>query len=100
MRQTGRNPRRLGTNASAGTVADINRVDRLRRRAVARWRVATGLPWCPICDDDLVTETGAGTWEPCPTHKPMTANEAADILVREWTELTVPIPLASRRRRY
>lgn len=78
-RARGTNPRRDGTNPSASEAADIARVGRLRRRAIARWRHVKGEPWCVTCDDTGTVDTGAG-YGPCPTHRPMTANEAADVL--------------------
>jgi hypothetical protein len=86
-RQLGTNPRRLGTNPSAGTRTDINRVWRLKRRALARWRVTTETAWCSTCDDAGVVLVPAfdlrvEQYGPCPNHRDMTANEAAGILAR------------------
>lgn len=85
-RAKGTNPRRNGTNPSAGTSSDIARVDRLRRRAIARYRIEHGEPFCPACDDtgwQLVREDLRGEqYRPCPDHRTMTANEADDLLSR------------------
>lgn len=78
-RAKGTNPRKLGTNPSASEAADIARVGRLRRRAIARWRTSRGEAWCVTCDDTGTVDTGAG-YGPCPTHRQMTANEAADVI--------------------
>lgn len=78
------NPRAHGTNPSAGTSSDRARVERLTRRAVARYRVATGDPWCSTCDDTAWLDTAAG-YVPCPDHRRMTSRQADEILHPGWT---------------
>lgn len=81
-RKKGTNPRRDGTNPSASEAADIARVGRLRRRAIARFRVSSHQAWCVTCDDTGLVEVGGGQREyvRCTDHRQMTANEAADVL--------------------
>ena len=79
-RARGTNPRRLGTNPSASEMADIARVGRLRRRALARWRTRTGTAWCELCDDTGTVAGDDGRYSPCAGRRQITANEAADIL--------------------
>lgn len=88
------NPRRLGTNPSAAQTADIARVGRLRRRALARWRAGGNGAWCELCYDTGLVTLAQGwptceggddgrTFYPCPNHRQITANEAADIIEGE-----------------
>lgn len=76
-RQTASNPRRKAKNPSAGTPADIARVNREQRRAIARLH-ARGDYWCTVCDDSGFTYP-ADAAVPC-DHPPMTAADADLIL--------------------
>lgn len=76
------NPRAVAQNPRARLGTDAAFTERMLRRALSRWRVQTGEPWCPNCDD-----TGWAAHpslprfaEPCPNHREMTTADAYPIL--------------------
>lgn len=66
-----------GTNPSAGTRRDRERVARLKARAFGVLH-ARGETWCPRCGDDGVIEGEGGAFGPCGCG--LTSREAQAIL--------------------
>lgn len=80
-RTRGTNPRAVAANPRARLGTDAAFTERVLRRALARHRVATGEPWCALCDDSGWLSTGGDAF-PCPpgSHRAMTTADADLIL--------------------
>lgn len=99
LRETGRSPRQLGTNPSAGTASDRRRVANLKARAL--WALGvSGRRWCELCDDSGWRSTAiAGEVERCGC-EPITAREAQAILNDCQQAPSVAVVASWERRAY